>query len=303
MNIRKASFLLASSILVTFLSCGKQETSNQASAPSDFLVAGVDSLDLERTSDIRTFVGDSLWEYINGGAELYHAYDFVRVSTADYKSNGAEIVADIYQFAGPDFAYGLYSMLRPDDPRRIQLGVDGFFSPTNLVFVKQDLMVTLTAYQATEEVADAMRQLGQYLDSQMPGNAAKPERFSRFPATDAVTCSDKIYAESFLGQAVLTDVYSQTYNLNGDTLTLFLTDDQAGSKFLGWKDQVGERITSTEAPGDIPFDDGLSFRYNDSYYGEIVVGLVAGSLAGVVDYSDRNMGFVSAWVKSLTVSQ
>ncbi len=303
MNIRKVSFLLALGILATLLSCGKQEPSARASAPADFLVAGVDSLGLERISEIRTFVGDSLWEYINGGAELYHAYDFVRVSTADYKSNGAEIVADIYQFAGPDFAYGLYSMVRPDVPKRIELGVDGFYSPTNLVFVKQDLMVTLTAYQATEEVADAMKQIGQYLDSQISGNVAKPERFSRFPATDAIACSDKIYAESFLGQAVLTDVYSQTYNLDGDTLTLFLTDDQAGSKFLGWKDQLGERITSTEPPGDIPFDDGLVVRYNDSYYGEIVVGLVAGSLAGVVDYNDQNMGFVSAWVKSLTVSR
>jgi hypothetical protein len=72
------------------------------------------------------FVGDSLWEYINGGAELYHTYEFVDVATAYYLQDSTEIVVDIYRFATPDDAYGMYTQLRPGGPGTMNYGIEGF---------------------------------------------------------------------------------------------------------------------------------------------------------------------------------
>ena len=85
--------------LILIFGCGsnvKQDVSSSAA----LLPAKAERANLERVGEIRTFVGDSLWEYIDGGAEVYHLYDFIDVTTADYKSDQIDLVADIYHFDG-----------------------------------------------------------------------------------------------------------------------------------------------------------------------------------------------------------
>ncbi|MDR4504641.1 MAG: 4Fe-4S dicluster domain-containing protein [Candidatus Scalindua sp.] len=53
-----------------------------------------------------------LFEYINGGAEAYLAYSFIRVSTAKYhiKASGKSIKIDIWEFGNSDDAFGVFAM-------------------------------------------------------------------------------------------------------------------------------------------------------------------------------------------------
>ncbi|GJQ58026.1 MAG: hypothetical protein SCALA701_08270 [Candidatus Scalindua sp.] len=52
-----------------------------------------------------------LFEYINGGAETYLAYSFIRVSTAKYriKSTEKSIKIDIWEFGNSDDAFGVFA--------------------------------------------------------------------------------------------------------------------------------------------------------------------------------------------------
>ncbi len=54
---------------------------------------------------------DKLFEYINGGAEIYLSYSFVQVSTATYvkKDTDNSIKVDIWEFANSDDAYGIFA--------------------------------------------------------------------------------------------------------------------------------------------------------------------------------------------------
>lgn len=289
--------LLGLTVALLALSCGSpKETDTQSLA--DMLPADIDSLGLSRTSEVRVFVGDSLYEYIDGGAELYHQYDFVQVATADYQKDGVELVVDIYEFASPDRAFGLYTMLRPEMIQTIPLGVEAFDSPTNLIMVKGAYVVMVTAYEQGEGVSAAIMATAGLMDNLVAGVVSRPEIFALFPDENMLVATEAIYAESFMGQAVLTNVYSRKYAVESDTLQLFITDDESGVKFLGWKEQAEANGALSEPPAGINFDDGMAFRFGHDYYGEILAGLKIGRLQGVIGYRDGVKDFVADWVNS-----
>ncbi len=71
-------------LYAVIVSCGgnaEQESATESAV--DLMPEKIAETQLSRSSEPRLFVGDSLWEYINGGAEVYHTYDFVDVATAE----------------------------------------------------------------------------------------------------------------------------------------------------------------------------------------------------------------------------
>ncbi len=64
-----------------------------------------------------TFEGkERLYEYINGGAEPYLSYSFIRVSNAEYlKKTNKKVLVDIWEFDSPEDAFGVFSIDRAGD--------------------------------------------------------------------------------------------------------------------------------------------------------------------------------------------
>jgi len=274
---------------------GKQSADSLNSAY--YLPGKIDSIGIEKTSEVRTFAGESLYEYINGGAEIYHLYHFIEVATADYKIDETEIVADIYRFGSSDFAYGLYSTIRPDNPEIIQLGVEGFAFESGLNFVKDCYLIKLIGYKQTSKTADAVKILAEIINKSLPGKTAKPAAFALFPQNNRIEHTEKIYAESFLGQNYLSDIYSQNYQFDIDTLTLFITADDSGGKFQQWHNSAD--IIKETAVEDLPFEDGKTLLINHSYYGKIIAGSYNGKLLGIVNYNDSHKDFLASWLTKL----
>lgn len=279
---------------IVLSSCTKDKLSQPQATTADFLVANVDSIDLERTTEVRIFVGDSLWEYINGGAELYHLYNFVEVATAYYRHQGTEVLVDIYKFDAADHAYGIYSMLRPDNSIPLEFGVEGFGSSSNLVFVKGAYVVMLTGFEQTEAVGNAIAKMAPVFEGIVPGSTDIPTSFALLPSENALTTSNKLFASSFLGLSFLDEVYSRLYILDGDTVTLFVTDDAAGVKFIEWKQSSGGESTVN-----LPFDDGMGIKVSSSYHGDIIAGLRKGRLIGIIGYKDGHRNFLTHWLETI----
>jgi hypothetical protein len=287
-------------LLITLLSfsCGeKKETI--ALNTGDFLPEKSTRSELTRSSDIRIFAGESLWEYINGGAEVYHDYNFVEVATADYKINDIEIVADIYRFDTAENAYGLYSMLRLDEAETIRLGIEGFISPASINFVKGPYLIRLTGFVETAESDITLINFAEELNKIVPGAVEKPKRFSLFPAEHRLPGRDKYYAKLFMGQKFLTLVYSQDYELKDDTITLFMLEDKSGGKYMKWL-EFAESIKKTKTPPkDIPFDEDYCFIIEDNFYGDILAGLRQGHLVGMINFKEKHRDHFVTWLTSL----
>jgi len=291
--------VLLSAIMVA---CGGDTPRDSRESLAAYFPDRVEPANLEKVSDIRTFVGDSLWEYIDGGAELYHTYGFTKISTADYRSGDVDLVLDLYQFATSDGAYGLYSMLRPDEPELVTLGVEGYFTGSSLEFVRGEIMGRIVGYDESEATGAAIRGLAQHLAPVLPGTTRRPAMFSILPGDAAVANTDKIIGQGFLGQSFLRMVYTRDYVLAPDTLTLFLIDDPDGAVMAEWFGFVSDEEKSPVSLADMPFDENYSLLISNAYYGDVLAGLKNGKLAGVINFSDQHFEFVSQWLGSLSGS-
>ncbi|MCP4252960.1 MAG: 4Fe-4S dicluster domain-containing protein [Candidatus Scalindua sp.] len=66
----------------------------------------------KRKERTRVYAGkDKLFEYINGGAEVYLSYTFIQVSTATYINKGTDnsVKVNIWEFGSSDDAYGVFT--------------------------------------------------------------------------------------------------------------------------------------------------------------------------------------------------
>lgn len=283
---------------ILLFSCGGVKTPAGQPAGAEYLPLRFAS-GWERTPEVRVFVGDSLYEYIDGGAELYHMYKFIDVTVGDYTGDAGEIVADLYRFAGPEMAYGMYTTLRPEGPEAVPLGVEGFSAGPTVIFVRGDYLVNIIGYDETAATVAAVKSLAGAIDSLLPGPKDKPAMFSLFPQTAIREHTEKMYAASFLGRGYLSLMYTVDCFLETDTLTLFLSEDVSGGKFSQWSEQTSGARTSTMSPDGLPFDQGNAFIIVDGYYGNIVAGLKNGKLAGIIGYKSEQAGFLTEWLHAL----
>lgn len=67
--------------------------------------------DWTRTEE-KTYSGQTLYDYINGGADLYLEYGFVRVDVGYYNKGEQEILIEIYTMSSPLAATGVYTHFR-----------------------------------------------------------------------------------------------------------------------------------------------------------------------------------------------
>lgn len=67
--------------------------------------------DIEQV-EIRTFTDESLYGYINGGAELYLEYGFDTLIVAEFECVGRHIKTEAYRMKDPEAAFGIFSVSR-----------------------------------------------------------------------------------------------------------------------------------------------------------------------------------------------
>ena len=70
----------------------------------------------KNSPDIQTFTPKTLYEYINGAADLYLACDFEELKVAEYgNEKKASVIVEAYRHRTPEDAFGIYSQERLPD--------------------------------------------------------------------------------------------------------------------------------------------------------------------------------------------
>ncbi len=69
-------------------------------------------LDGVKTTTVKFYGSDQLWEYINGGADIYLEYGFNRVLAQEIEWQGSIFRIDAYQMENPQGSFGIFSILK-----------------------------------------------------------------------------------------------------------------------------------------------------------------------------------------------
>ncbi|UCE55131.1 MAG: hypothetical protein JSV31_06740, partial [Desulfobacterales bacterium] len=128
---------------------------------------------------------ETLYEYINGGAELYLTYDFQKVFVRRFmKQNAPEIVLDIYDMTTSKDAYGIFSSERQDE--EVGIGQDSEYGGGLLRFWKDKYFASVLGIGDEQIVNSAILELGKKVAEVIQSAGQKPEILNYLPQENLV---------------------------------------------------------------------------------------------------------------------
>ena len=129
--------------------------------------------------------GNHLYEYINGGADLYLEYGFDRAASLEYKGpNDAVIIVDIYRMASPKAAYGIFSLNSGLKYTPVlDVGTIGALTPYQFTFCEGEYFVTVQALEEGEAADRSLDYFARLVDSRISGvDTTFPALVSELPS-------------------------------------------------------------------------------------------------------------------------
>jgi hypothetical protein len=75
----------------------------------ELLPINLEVLPWQKSESAMIYKGKKLYEYINGGAEIYYEYGFIQVITQSYKYEDESLIVDIYEMKNPKAVF-LYTV-------------------------------------------------------------------------------------------------------------------------------------------------------------------------------------------------
>jgi|GEM_PF-6125701 len=139
--------------------CGKTGSPREKFWPGNFLPPQIGE-NIMQVSAISTFGKDSLWVYIDGGAELFLKNGFIEVCRVDYGDGDMLLVAEVYRFADPDGPRSVLRELYPDLPETNMVFESGILSEASFDFPAGDYLVRLFAYEKSAALPEVLKNAG-----------------------------------------------------------------------------------------------------------------------------------------------
>ncbi len=125
---------------------------------------------------------ENLYEYINGGAELYISYNFRQMLAQKYeKGELPEITMDIFDMGNSFNAFGVFSHSREALDQTIAPDVESEYASGLLTFWKGRFYVSIMAYPETEEKKKMVLTLGRHIAGLIQEASQIPPIISKLP--------------------------------------------------------------------------------------------------------------------------
>lgn len=128
----------------------------------------------------RSYNRENLFDYINGAAEVYLAYNFRQAFVHRFtKAGQPDLVAEVYQLASAEDAYGVFSLERQDP--EVGIGQGSEFGGSLLRFWKGNSFVSILGEGPGKEIETAILSLGRALADKLPETGRPPRIVDLLP--------------------------------------------------------------------------------------------------------------------------
>ena len=158
----------------------------------------------------QVYTEKTLFEHINGQAELFFKYGFQKSAFAIYqnrRNQKDQIEVDIYDMGKVLHAFGIFSRFRNED-RPAGVGLDSYVDDHSLIFYKGKYFVML---YATESDSPVLKQWGTAILLKISDPSPSPREIGYFPKEGLKPGSIQYYPEGLLGYKFLGRGFQGTY--------------------------------------------------------------------------------------------
>jgi hypothetical protein len=177
------------------------------------------------SGEIQTFSPRTLYEHINGAADLYLASDFEELKVAEYvNEKKASVIVEAYRHRTPRDAFGIYSQERPPDGNFIAIGAQGYVDKNVLNFVHGSYYVKLNSFDTGAEDREVLQAIAKKVAEGLGEKGGLPFLLSAFPLEGKKSNSEKYLTRNFLGYTFFNGVYTAEYEVAGNAFKLFLIE-------------------------------------------------------------------------------
>jgi len=235
---------------------------------------------------------DTLFDHINGEAELYFPYGFEALASATYiykDDPQLAVVADVYRMGSLVDAFGIYSNYRKTDAAFVAIGAEGFISSSQLMFYQDMYFVKLQASGTTSLKQEIFLACGRAVLRNLPPGTGQPTELDVLKIPAVVPRSERYIAKSLLGYAFFHRGVIADAILEGKRIQVFMTYEdskdaarRAFDQYRSYLKTEGRDIRSSHTPGRI-YISGI-----DPLYGGVFVQQSGRYIIGAVRMKDTS---------------
>jgi len=236
----------------------------------------------KQLGEIQTFTPKTLYEYINGAADLYLIYDFEELKVSEYQNEKkASVTVEVYRHKTPTHAFGIYSQERLSNADFIDIGAQGYVEEEILNFVAGPYCVKITPYKIESGRQEALISFAQKIVEKLKEKGTLPPILKSFPPDGKVKNSETFISQNFLGYSFLHFAFTADYELSGKKFKLFVivpTDETECEKM------IQKYLQQTGSP-EKKITEGL-YTIADPHHGEIDLRWKGKYIWGILDVND-----------------
>jgi hypothetical protein len=179
----------------------------------------------KQSEEPQTFLPKTLYEYINGAADLYLTYDFQELRVAEYLNDRkASVTIEIYRHKSPTDAFGIYSQERLPEANYLNIGAQAYIDKNILDFFSGSYYVKINSYNTGAEDQEVLQAFAKGVVENLDEKGGLPSRLSSFPTEGKKSNSEKFIARNFMGYSFLHSAFTVDYELSGKQFKLFLIE-------------------------------------------------------------------------------
>ena len=115
----------------------------------------------------------TLANFIDGAAEVYRRYGFVRAVTADYGSGDAAITCTVYEMTDARAAFRVFSHFRGERKGTLQIGDGAFGADFQLAFWQEKYFVMVETYSTDAREAETLEAFARTVSTRIRAHGAK----------------------------------------------------------------------------------------------------------------------------------
>ncbi len=240
----------------------------------------------KQSPEVLVYSPDKLFDYINGGADLYLKYDFQELRVAEYQGeNMASLTVEVYRHKTPTDAFGIYSQERLAKADYLPIGGQGYREEGVLNFVAANYYVKISSANMEGRNEKVLQDLARRVAKNLGPAGGLPVLLSAFPEEGKKKNSERFIAQNFLGYGFLSDGYTADYDLSGKKWKLFIIAGRTPEKCRNmlaqyWKKIGQEKPDLGEGPYTIP----------DPYHGKIDLTWKGKYIWGTLGLDDSKLG-------------
>ena len=215
-----------------------------------------------------TFYGANLYQYNDGGAEIYHLYEFRLLLHQEFRAGGSDLIADIFDMGSTENAFGMYSSERSPSYHYLAIGTEGYRGSGMLNFYQGRYYVKLTTYGAGAE--QVFEKFARGIAARIGPAVGAPALLQQFPLAHRKPHAEQFVRQSPMGHDFLAPAYLAHYAFDkaDSTLLISVASDAADARRrLGLLDT---HFRSTGKSDSFPALGPGAIRAKNSYEGEVI---------------------------------